>query len=99
MKNMQEVLTAKMAAAADPGPRRRVGAGDDLHERAQPGPELVKRCLPSSVRGCRLVALEEPEDLAALQHDGDVAVDQFLAVSAPGDCSAPQAMSASSRAK
>src|ERR1700729_4628194 len=55
----------------DPGPRRRVGAGDDLHERHQPWPELREAVLAvlSPVDG-RLVAFEEPEDLAALKHDG-----------------------------
>src|SRR5579863_3669575 len=65
-------------SGADPGPRWCVGTGDDLHKRAQPRPELGEAVFAvlRPVDG-RLVALEEPEDLAALQHDGYVAVDQF----------------------
>src|ERR1700722_3780234 len=76
----------------DPGPRRRVRAGDDLHERQDPGPELREAVLAvlRSVDG-RLVALKEPEDLAALKHDGDVAVDQF-----PGGLGAPRLLRAPS---
>ncbi len=102
MKNMHEVLTAKIAAAALI--RERGGAsgpGDDLHERRQPGPELREAVLAvlGPVNG-RLVALEEPEDLAALQHDRDVAVEQLPGGPRRlGGCSLPHAMSASSRPK
>ena len=98
---MQEVLTAKMRRAARI--RERGGASGPVMISMSAfslGRNWVKRCLPSSVPcSGRLVPLEEPEDLAALHHDGDVAVEQLLAVCGAGRLLRPHAMSASSLAK